>query len=303
MGLVFTAAHGKRFYKYQDENGIWHFTDRPPDVEHAVESELVRVDEQDYVSVRRLDGHDEPVYQFTNSLAGPVTVSLRFEIAENVRSEPALPAVMVLDAYESKPLLRVGSLDERRGWRYQLSYRFSPGAPIEEYDIQYLYGTPFDGDQAYYVSQAFNGEFSHTDEQARHAVDITVPDGTRIVASRGGVVMQVEDDFFGRGLDMEKYASRANSVRILHDDGTMGVYAHLQVESAVVSVGQRVKPGDLLALSGDTGFTSGPHLHFVIQRSVDGDLQSVPFRFASPDGEPLRPERGQKLEPTSARPR
>ncbi len=299
--LVLGVAHGKRFYKYQDDEGVWHFTDRPPDGDQAVESELIRVDEQDFVSVRRLDGHDFPTYQFTNTLAGPVSVSLKFARSDNVQANPSLPAVLVLEPYESKTLLRVSPVDDQRGWEYQLSYRYSPGANIESYDRTHVYGAPFSGTDDAPISQAFNGKFSHQNPQAKHAVDITLPEGTPIVAARDGVVMQVEDDFFGRGLDMEEFATRANSVRILHDDGTMGVYAHLKVESAVVSVGQAVKAGAKLALSGDTGFTTGPHLHFVIQRSVDGALESVPFRFADQNGRPLLPERGMMLRAAPAR--
>lgn len=297
LSLAVVPADGKRFYKYQDENGIWHFTDRAPDREDAVESELIRVDQQNYVTVRRLEGNEEPTYHFTNSLAGPVSIEVRFELAENVRSEPELPTLLVLDAYESRSMLRVGSIDSGKGWRYQLSYRFSPGAPIENYDQDHLYGVPFGGDHPHLISQAFNGKFSHQEDQARHAVDISVPEGTPIVAARAGVVMQVEDDFFGRGLDMEEYASRANSVRVLHDDGTMAVYAHLKVESAVVSPGQRVSAGDKLAESGDTGFTSGAHLHFVIQLADAGTLRSIPFAFAGRDGQAIEPRRGLRLLP------
>ena len=64
---------------------------------------------------------------------------------------------------------------------------------------------------------------------------------------------------------MARYGDRANNIRIVHSDGTMAVYAHLELESAHVQVGDRVRAGQLLALSGDTGYTSGPHLHFCVQ--------------------------------------
>jgi murein DD-endopeptidase MepM/ murein hydrolase activator NlpD len=58
-----------------------------------------------------------------------------------------------------------------------------------------------------------------------------------------------------------------NFVRVLHDDGTMGVYLHLKQGSVSVE-GQRVMVGSALALSGNTGNSSGPHLHFVVQRNT-----------------------------------
>ena len=85
----------------------------------------------------------------------------------------------------------------------------------------------------------------------------------------------------------EKYGGRANFIRILHDDGTMALYAHLRSEGALVRVGQRVRAGQQIGLSGNTGFTTGPHLHFVIQVNRGMKLESLPFRMRGPNG-PLR---------------
>jgi len=106
------------------------------------------------------------------------------------------------------------------------------------------------------------------------------------------VVMTVDNDYFGAGLDMAKYAERANNIRIVHADGTMAVYAHLALESARVHVGDRARAGQTIALSGDTGYTSGPHLHFCVQRNADMDLVSIPFRFADAHGGTFTPEAG-----------
>jgi murein DD-endopeptidase MepM/ murein hydrolase activator NlpD len=92
-------------------------------------------------------------------------------------------------------------------------------------------------------------------------------------------VMQVESDFEKAGLDREKYGGRANFVRVLHDDGTMGLYAHLKPEGVLVRVGQRVRQGQRIGLSGNTGFTTGPHLHFAVQVNRGMRLVSIPFRL------------------------
>ena len=96
--------------------------------------------------------------------------------------------------------------------------------------------------------------------------------------------MQVEDDFEGAGLDQEKFASRANHVRVLHADGTMGVYAHLQPESVTLGPGQRVRVGQRIGASGNTGFSTGPHLHFALQRNRGMELESIPFVLHGPGG-------------------
>ncbi len=104
-----------------------------------------------------------------------------------------------------------------------------------------------------------------------------MPEGTPIVAARAGMVVKVENDQSGRGKNPS-----GNFVRILHDDGTMGVYLHLMQGSVNVREGQRVLAGTALARSGNTGNSTGPHLHFVVQRNVGLALESIPFDFAQP---------------------
>ena len=125
-------------------------------------------------------------------------------------------------------------------------------------------------------------------------MDISLPLGTPVRAAREGVVMEFAADFLDGGLD-PKYQEQANAVRVLHADGTMAVYAHLQADSVRVRPGQPVERGAWLANSGNTGFSSGPHLHFVIQRNAGMELVSVPFEFAGPDGRGVAPVAGMRL--------
>jgi len=62
------------------------------------------------------------------------------------------------------------------------------------------------------------------------------------------------------------------------------VYAHLKENGVYVRVGQRVGVGQQIAISGNTGFTSGPHLHFCVQVNRGMRLVSVPFRMVSDNG-------------------
>ncbi len=62
----------------------------------------------------------------------------------------------------------------------------------------------------------------------------------------------------------------------------MGVYLHLKKGSVSVTEGQRVEQGSLLARSGNTGNSTGPHLHFVVQRNIGLAVESIPFDFNQP---------------------
>jgi murein DD-endopeptidase MepM/ murein hydrolase activator NlpD len=128
-----------------------------------------------------------------------------------------------------------------------------------------------------------------------------MPVGTAVHAARAGRVMDVEEDFNRGGMDLEKFADKANRVRILHDDGTMAVYAHLDLASVSVRPGARVRAGQRIARSGNTGFSSGPHLHFVIQQNVGMKLISLPFKFQTAQGDPQVPQEQQFVRGTTGR--
>jgi len=123
------------------------------------------------------------------------------------------------------------------------------------------------------------GHGSHTDDGNRYAIDYDLPIGTPVVAAADGVVIAVEDRF---ALPSGQ-AAHNNQVAIRHADGRVTVYLHLREKGSAVAVGQKVMRGDLIAYSGNTGATSGPHLHFGVQQSLGG--ASVPFRFADFGGD------------------
>lgn len=76
---------------------------------------------------------------------------------------------------------------------------------------------------------------------------------------------------------------------ILHDDGTIAVYGHLHWDSIRVRIGAHVVRGQYIADSGNTGITSGPHLHFAVVRNEGGTPVSVPIQFAGIAGVAVTP--------------
>lgn len=140
----------------------------------------------------------------------------------------------------------------------------------------YRYARPWKEDR-HAISQGVNGSFSHNTPQSRYAVDIAMPEGTAIYAARSGTVVKVKNDQSGKSSN-----PNGNYLRILHHDGTSSAYLHLQHGSIVVKAGQRVEKGRHVASSGNTGRSTGPHLHFVVQRYVSNRFESIPFRFDNP---------------------
>jgi len=291
--LPSAPATAKNIYKYQDENGIWHFTDRAPE-EPGIEFETVYMEREpeDRVRLRQEGSKSSPLYYVFNDYWGPVEVELSLNDAENVLSEPELPARFVVPGQKEELLVGLGARDPQQGFRFQLRVSAVPGPPKDELVQDIVLRTPFAPGKAYPVSQGFNGSKTHTGEDSTYAIDIAMPEGSPVHAVRDGVVMDVEEDFNAGGTD-EKYADKANHVRVLHDDGTMALYAHLQLASVIVRPGARVRAGQLLARSGNTGFSSGPHLHFAIQQNIGMKLVSLPFEFQQMDGSTTTPREGR----------
>ena len=273
------ARAGDKVYRWVDAQGRVQYGDRPPAsaAPARVRTIPVPVEPTAIARMRVEPGDGEYLAWVDNRLAGPIEVLLDFSESSNIRGEPALPARATVPARGSALVSRLRIDDPRRQGSFGLGLTAVPGHPsARPRDVEYL--LPLRQSRVR-VDQGFGGGFSHDDEQNRHALDFAAEVGTPVLAARAGVVMQVESDFSKAGLKREKYGGRANFIRILHDDGSMALYAHLATDGVYVRVGQRVEAGQRVALSGNTGFTTGPHLHFVVQVNRGMRLVSIPFRM------------------------
>jgi murein DD-endopeptidase MepM/ murein hydrolase activator NlpD len=281
--LAFRAIAGGEVYKWTDSKGNVHYEDR--NTNNAAVKLPIRIPPPDPASVAELEvvrnGDASDVF-VNNRLGGPIEVTLMLTEARNVIADPAMPLRQLLPA-QSRVLVSRIYPGPGEGASYALGLSALPGDPAAV-PADVVYALPMDESSGWRVGQGFHGGFSHSDEQNRYAVDLIVPEGTPVLAARDGVVMQVESAFDRAGLNHEKYSDRANVVRVLHDDGSMAVYAHLQENGVYVRVGDRVGVGQELALSGNTGYSSGPHLHFCVQVNKGMRLVSVPFRMVTSRG-------------------
>ena len=126
------------------------------------------------------------------------------------------------------------------------------------YDHDYIYDLPFRSGLQARVDQGYNGTFSH---QGENALDFNMKEGTEVCAARAGLVIAVVQHF-NENCWRDECKKMANYVLIQHSDGTIAEYNHLLFNGAKVRVGDMVEKGELIALSGNTGYTRGPHLHF-----------------------------------------
>lgn len=139
---------------------------------------------------------------------------------------------------------------------------------------QYV-GLPFVEEQAVRVSQGFHGHFSHDGIGSAYAVDFPVPEGTPITAAKSGTVISVRFDS-STGCGNDSCVDDNNYIVIDHGDGTIGKYLHLEQNGVDVKVGETVCRGQVIGKSGNTGFSSGPHLHFEVENLIG---ESIPVLF------------------------
>ena len=185
-------------------------------------------------------------------------------------------------------------IELRKGYdaySYSIGYRWIIGSVDAVHDDEYLYALPYKKGDSYRVSQGFDGKQTHFG-RSKYAVDFAMKIGTDICAAREGIVVRVKSnsDKNGVGREFSKYA---NYINIEHSDGTIAMYYHLKKGGVAVKVGQSVKRGELIGYSGNTGYSTGPHLHFgVFKASSATRTQTVPIKFITISGEVDDPKRG-----------
>ena len=178
-------------------------------------------------------------------------------------------------------MYRIEPKDAKKDWQYQYSYFFALGDPKAKHDKSVLYRLPYRSGTKHTVSQSCGGRYSHTEPAERYGIDFDMPVGTDVHAMRSGMVIDLKENSNRAGVS-EQFVDQANYVKILHDDGTVANYYHLKRNGVLKSRGSWVKAGERIAISGNTGYSSGPHLHVDVARAgpvSEYTTTSVPIKF------------------------
>lgn len=211
---------------------------------------------------------------------------------ENMSSSVSLPQTVEVTGPKSVTLAVFTPINPKAPSHCTGAYTWEYGKRLASAPRAFSYQFPYHSGP-YRVLQAAHGAFSHNlGTPDAEAIDWAMPVGTLIYPARAGTVIGYRDDSNVGGPD-KKWEEECNYVIVKHDDGTMAEYLHLQRYGVLAKLGARVTTETPLALSGNTGYTTEPHLHFAVFTLSSGSIsQSLPIAFASGTGDAYTPEQG-----------
>ena len=244
----------------------------------SVEAEPVAIHRSGPVTIEVFSspGGEELRLVGSNVSADVVDLTVTFTL-ENMRSSVGNRLRVLLAASRVRqPLAVLERENAAAPFRYSFRYAMYYGDPLARNTA--AYAPPIAPGARFIIANAFHGAGAHA-VMTPYAVDIPMPIGTPVFAARSGIVVRVRSDSDRGGPD-QSFAADGNFVTIRHEDGTYGNYAHFRKDGVHVRPGQLVIVGTQIGFSGNTGWSTGPHLHFdVAVADGNGGYATVPWMF------------------------
>lgn len=299
-------AYASELYRYQDSNGRWVFGDKKSlgnDQKISKKAERINIkatskktEKPDFAIIKTTNIKTSEKSKTTNNpiiktvqqwqITNPLPVDVQHWL--RVKGEKFFFTSVMAMPFQT---LSLNSSDYELEQNHQpVEHFYLLGKPIKKPDEQEI-PLPYLPNKQYRISQGFKGVYSHTGRGNVYAVDIAMPIGAYVAAVKTGVVADLRDDF-SMGGPTNYFLDKANHVTVMHDDGSYAIYAHILYGSAAVEIGDVVKEGNILARVGNTGFSTGPHLHFVLRYNSGRGTYSIPFKFTTNSGA-KRPTEGK----------
>jgi len=251
----------------------------------------------DWIRIDSIEDNGAVELSATNSRNVPITVTLK-TWAKNISENRSKAVTETIPPNESQLLIVLNQTDANGKPRYGFDCEWTIGSIDATHDEDLLYRLPYETGKSYRVLQGYGSRLSHTGRE-EYTVDFNMHEGTPVHAARGGIVARTEGSH-SKGCWKNGCGKYANFIVIAHDDWTTGEYYHLQKDGVLVEVGDRVVAGQRIGLSGNTGNSTMPHLHFGVYRAAPwGKYQSIPVQFSSIDGIVRKPRRGSLYQAVS----
>jgi murein DD-endopeptidase MepM/ murein hydrolase activator NlpD len=227
--------------------------------------------------------NDSTIITLTNPIAAPIKVRLS--------NNDTLLKSLIVNGFE-ETILSYHESELSLIEAEELKYRITIGDPEKAAYDSTKYTFPFPKGKTYKILQGYNGSYSHNGPFSRYAIDFYLEIGDTVTAARDGIVVGVIEDY-DVGYGSKEYRPFANFITLYHKDGTLSQYTHLKYKGALVELGDTVSALQPIGLSGNTGFSAGPHLHFNTLVPTNDGAKGFKINFENISGEQLK--RGDRV--------
>jgi murein DD-endopeptidase MepM/ murein hydrolase activator NlpD len=208
---------------------------------------------------------------------------------KGMKASDSLPITLFIPPNGELSFVKLKPIDIYKAHSYATSIRYVVGDVSAVHNDSTIYYLPFPKGKKYRVDQGYLGTKTH---QNQYALDFNMDEGAEIAAIRSGVVTKVVENN-DRGCPSESCTQFNNYILITHKDGSIADYSHLRKNGAKVKVGDEVNVGDVIALSGATGWASGAHLHLEVYTMTWEGQKTIPVNYYLDKEKNGVPEEGQ----------
>ncbi len=202
---------------------------------------------------------------------------------DDIETVPITPLSFVLEGNEIKKVLVLKKKENANPSSSSRILTVSYYGKLKAvHEDSYVYSLPYEGKS--WISTGYNSGNEHRGDSAQ-SIDFSLPEGTLLLAARDGIVVETEDKYTVGKKD-PLLIDKANRIIIEHNDGTVAIYGHLKPDGVLVKPGDKVSAGQRIGFSGNTGYSTGPHLHFEVYRPEENRKKTTfPTLFLTEAGE------------------
>lgn len=205
--------------------------------------------------------NDTLYFKLKNPLMCPLTIKLSKD-SLNTNLENIFGQQTLKEAQDTVVIIKYPNYNKASKIRYIVKYG-NPDKQIIKNKIEY----PFPYGKKYKIIQGYNGKFSHNSIYSQYAIDFNLKIGDTVTSVDEGYVVGLIQDYKEYGSSKKWLENdKSNFIIIYHPhSGLFTQYVHLHYKGSLVKLGEFVKKKQPIAISGMTGFTTTPHLHFNVK--------------------------------------